>query len=566
MSQEAAGSLSRYVDLVRLLLRYGRSDLVTGSGLGGVDLGTSGEEGSPATAEAFAADLERMGPTWIKLGQLLSTRHDLLPAAYTEALSRLQDDVAPFDGRVAAGIVEEDLGAGLRHLFAEFDLEPMAAASLGQVHRARTRSGKDVVVKVQRPGVREAVAQDMEVLSRLAAAVDRHTELGRRYGAADLLEQFRRSLAGELDYVQEARNLRTFGELTEDDEHLFVPQPLDDYTTSRVLTMERVEGRKVTDIGELGMLSVEGKQISEELFRAYLRMILDEGVLHADPHPGNMILTDDGRLALIDLGMVATVPRRVQDSVIKLLLAISDGDGEEAARVLAEMGHPLEDHDAARFRDDVTHLVSGAVAAGGDVDAGGVMVELSRLSGAHGLRPPPEMAMIGKALLNLDRATMHLDPDFSPSEAVRANVDQLLRRGLSTTPGSLMAAAMEAKTFTAQLPRRANRLLDALGDGELTLRVNAFDEERLLRVAQHLTTRLVVGLVLSAIIVGAALTMRVESEVTLLGYPAVAMVFFLLAAVGGLVLIVSVVVTDRRDARRRSGSAGRAPVRARSRR
>ncbi len=560
MSQQATGSLSRYADLVRLLLRYGRSDLVTGSGLGDVEVGSpAAAQGDPATAEAFAADLERMGPTWIKLGQLLSTRHDLLPPAYTEALARLQDDVEPFDGDVAVAIVEEELGARLKHLFEEFDREPIAAASLGQVHRARTRSGKDVVVKVQRPGVRETVARDMEVLGRLAAAVDRRTELGRRFGAADLLEQFRRSLTGELDYVQEARNLRAFGELTEDYEHLFVPQPLPDYTTGRVLTMERVEGRKVTDIGDLGMLSVDGEAISEELFRAYLRMILDEGVLHADPHPGNMILGDDGRLALIDLGMVATVPRRVQDHVVKLLLAISDGDGEEAARVLAEMGHPLEDHDPARFRDDVSHLVSGAVAAGGSLDVGSIMVELSRLSGAHGLRPPPEMAMIGKALLNLDQATMHLDPGFSPAQAVRDNVDQIMRGGLRTSPGSVMAAAMEAKDFAAQLPRRANRLLDALGDGELTLRVNAFDEERLLRVAQHLATRVVVGLVLSAIIIGAALTMHVETSATLFGYPAVSIVFFLLAAVGGLVLVASVVITDRRDARRRTERPGGRP-------
>jgi ubiquinone biosynthesis protein len=557
VSQQATGSLSRYADLVRLLLRYGRSDLVTGSGLGDIEVGTpAGSTGDAATAEAFAADLERMGPTWIKLGQLLSTRHDLLPAAYTQALARLQDSVEPFDADLAASIVEEELGAGLRHLFEEFEREPLAAASLGQVHRARTRSGKDVVVKVQRPGVRETVARDMEVLSRLAATLDRRTELGRRFGAADLLEQFRRSLAGELDYVQEARNLRAFGELTEDYPHLFVPQPLPDYTTSRVLTMERVEGRKVTDIGPLGMLSVDGEALSEELFRAYLRMILDEGVLHADPHPGNMILGDDGRLALIDLGMVATVPRRVQDHVVKLLLAVSDRDGEEAARVLAEMGHPLEDHDAARFRDDVSHLVSAAVAAGGNLHVGSIMVELARLSGSHGLRPPPEMAMIGKALLNLDQATAHLHPGFSPSRAVRDNVDQIMRGGLRTTPGSVVAAAMEAKDFAAQLPRRANRLLDALADGELTLRVDAFDEERLLRVAQHLATRLVVGLVLSAIIVGAALTMRVESDVTLLGYPAVSIVFFLLAAVGGLVLVGSVVVTDRRDARRRTERPG----------
>lgn len=557
MTQPAPGSLSRYADLARLLVRYGRSDLASTIGLDGSAVpGATTEPGDRATAESFAADLERMGPTWIKLGQLLSTRHDLLPTAYTEALGRLQDEVEPFDGDEAVAIVEEELGSDLRHLFSEFDRVPMAAASLGQVHRARTRSGKDVVVKVQRPGVRETIAEDMEVLGKLARAADRHTDLGRRFGARDLLEQFRRSLTGELDYVQEARNLRAFGELTAPYDHLFVPQPLEDYSTSRILTMERVEGRKVTDIGVVGMLEVDGQALSEELFRAYLVMILEDGVLHADPHPGNMILTADGRVALIDLGMVATVPRRVQEHIVKLLLAISDGDGEESARVLSEMGHPLDDYDAARFRDDVGHLVSSTVAAGGGLEAGGIMLELSRLSGTHGLRPPPEMAMIGKALLNLDQATTHLDPSFEPSAAVRRNIDQILRGGLSVAPGRLMASAIEAKEFASQLPRRANRLMDALGDGELTLRVDAFDEERLLRVAQHLTTRVVVGMVLSAIIVGAALTMQVQTADTLFGYPAVAIVFFLLAAVGGLALVVYVVVTDRKDARRRAVRPG----------
>lgn len=558
MPDEQTGSLSRYRDLVRLLVRYGRSDLVTASGLGDPEsVDPAVGQGDEATAESFAADLEAMGPTWIKLGQLLSTRHDLLPPAWTQALARLQDRVEPFPGEEAVAIVEEELGARIRHLFERFDTEPLAAASLGQVHRARTRSGREVVVKVQRPDVREVVAGDMEVLGRLARAADRHTDLGRRFGAQDLLEQFRRSLTGELDYRQEARNLRTFAELTAGYDHLLVPAPLEDYTTSRVLTMEFVDGRKVTDIGGVGMLEVDGAPISEELFRAYLRMILEEGLLHADPHPGNMILTADGRLALIDLGMVATVPRRVQDQVVKLLIAVSDGDGEEAARVLAGMGHPLADYDAARFRDDVSHLVSSAVGAGEELDTGGVMVELSRLSGRHGLRPPPEMAMIGKALLNLDQATRHLDPSFSPAAAVRRNIDQILRGGMSVSPGSVMAAAIEAKEFTSQLPRRANRIMDALVDGELTVRVDAFDEQRVLRVAQHLTSRVVVGMVLSAIIVGAALMMGVEASWTLFGYPAVAIVFFVVAAVAGLVLVGHTVVTDRRDARRgRQGTSG----------
>ncbi|MCA1782570.1 MAG: AarF/ABC1/UbiB kinase family protein [Intrasporangiaceae bacterium] len=271
----------------------------------------------------------------------------------------------------------------LQDLFVEFDEEPLAAASLGQVHKAVTRSGRDVVVKVQRPDVRETVRDDMEVLGTIAETADKRTSIGKQYGLAQLLGQFRRSLIGELDYRREAKNLLRFIDLTRDYDLLVVPEPILQLTTSRVLTME------------------------------------------------------DGRLALLDLGMVATVPSRVQDHVVKLLLAISDGDGEEAARILADMGHPVDGYDAAAFRDDVTHLVSEAVASGADLQAGTVLVELSRLSGVHGLRPPAEMSMIGKALLNLDQATAHLDPEFAPAAAIRDNVSEIFASSTSmSTPST----------------------------------------------------------------------------------------------------------------------------------
>lgn len=539
---------SRYVDLLRLALRHGRRDLLQGVDVDDFDPdGDLGDIEGDAP-ERLADDLERMGPTYIKFGQLLSTRVDLLPAAYTEALARLQDHVAPFPFEQVSATVEAELGAPLRTLFSQFDEEPLAAASLAQVHRARTRNGRDVVVKVQRPDVRETVRGDMEVLGSLADKVERHTEVGRRYGITDLLAQFRRTLAGELDYRREAHNLVRFGELTADYEHLLVPQPIPELSSSRVLTMDYIAGRPVTSIGPLGLIDLDTRPLVEELFSAYLKMILVDGTLHADPHPGNVLVTDDGRLALLDFGMVTSVPRRMRDRIVKLLLAISDGDGEEAALVLAEMGHPLAGYDAGRFRDDVSHLVSNAVAMGSDVEAGTVLVELSRLSGAHGLRPPAEMSMVGKTLLNLDQVTAHLDPGFAPAEAIRDNLEQLLRSGLSVSLSGAIASAIEAKEFAAQLPRRANRVMDALSEGELAVRVKTIDEVRLLSLLQRLTNRLTMGIVLAAIVVGAALMMQVPTTAQILGYPAIAMVFFLLAAIAGAVLLVTIVVTDRRSA------------------
>lgn len=548
-------NVGRYAALARLLVRHGRSDLVSGAGLDEFSFDDEPPMGDQDKAEAFARDLEALGPTYIKVGQLLSTRFDLLPAAYTTALARLQDDAEPFGYDEVERIVEAELGGQIRHLYADFEREPFAAASLGQVHRATLRDGRPVVVKVQRPEARDVARGDMETLARLAELADKHTVAGRQYGFAELLGQFRRSLAGELDYRREARNLVRFRELTQHYDLLTVPQPVPDHSSSRVLTMDRIEGRKVTDVGPLGLIDVDARPIVEQLFRCYLRMMLDHGVLHADPHPGNLILTDDGRLALIDLGMVAAVAPRLQDRVTKLLLAIGDGDGEEAALVLAGMGHPLEEYDAAAFRSAVSHLVSEAAGSGSEVQAGTVLVELSRLSGAHGLRPPAEMSLIGKALLNLDQATLHLDPDFDPTEAIRDNLGDLLTSGLKVSPAGVMAAALEAKEFASLLPRRGNRILDSLADGEFTLRVRAIDEERLHTILQRVANRVTLGIVIAATLLGASMMMRVRTEHTVFGYPLIAMAFFSFAVLAGLALAAWIVATDRRAARVERGQS-----------
>ena len=540
---------NRYVALARLVRRYGRSDLLAGAHFDEFDIDDESPPGDAERAAAFAGDLESMGPTFIKLGQMLSTRFDLLPAAYTTALERLQDSVETVSFETVREVVEAELGAPLRERFSEFAEEPLAAASIGQVHRAVLRNGHEVVVKVQRPDVRDVVRDDMDVLERLAALADSRTDVGRTFGFVPLLDQFRRSLAGELDYRREARSLVTFGELTAPYDLLLVPQPVPEYTTSRVLTMDYVEGRKITDIGRLGLTDLDARPIVEQLFSAYLQMILDAGVLHADPHPGNLLLTDDGRLALLDLGMTAAVPPRIQNDIIKLLLSISDGDGEETAVVLAAMGHPLDSFDAAAFRDDVSHLVSEALASGSDISVGTVLMDLSRLSGHHGLRPPAEMSMVGKALLNLDRATSHLDPHFAPAVAIRKNVSDIFAAGLKMSAEGLIAAAIESKTFISQLPGRANRIMDSLADGELRIQVQAIDEERLHTVIQRVANRVTLGIIIAATILGAALVMRVPSRWTVLGYPGLAILFFVFAVCAGITMATWIFLTDRKVAR-----------------
>ena len=545
--------LGRYKDVARLLAKYGRSDLVKQAGLGELaEPEVSADDDVPAKAEELADDLEKLGPTYIKLGQLLSTRADLIPPAYAKALSRLQDSVEPFGFDEVERIVSTELGLRISKGFASFEAEPLASASLGQVHRARMRDGREVVVKVQRPGIRDGIAADMEALAELARFADQHLEAGRRYGFADLLGQFRRSLAGELDYRREAANLTALGRILRPYDRLAVPEPIPDYTTATVLTMDFIPGRKVTDLGPLARLELDGAVLAEQLFQAYLDQILVEGFFHADPHPGNVILTTDGRLALVDVGMVARVPKTQRHLLVKLLLALSDGNGKGVADAAVALGRPLDQFDAEGFCGRATEMVEQSQGLSIDeIDAGAVVMELMKISGDTGLRLPPELSMLGKALLNLDQVAHTLDPGFNPTAAIEAHTNDLMQSEMRTSPGSAFAALLETRDFIEQLPARVNKVMDAAVDGNLELKVQAFDEAELMRVLQKLANRLTMGLVLAALIVGAAMLMRIETSSTVLGYPAVAIVCFLAAATGGLVLMLSIVHSDRQSSPRR---------------
>ena len=542
-------NLARYRDLARLLIKYGRSDLVKQAGLDEVlEAGGDGVAAEvSAKAEELTDDLERLGPTYIKLGQLLSTRGDLIPPSYAKALTRLQDRVEPISFEEVERVVSTELGVRISKGFASFEPEPLASASLGQVHRAEMRDGRQVVVKIQRPGIRERIAADMEALAELAEFADEHTEAGRQYGFGELLEQFRRSLYSELDYRREAANLVELGRILAPYDRLVVPAPIDDYTSGTVLTMEYVPGRKVTDLGPLARLELEGRELADQLFKAYLDQILVAGFFHADPHPGNVLLTDDGRLALIDVGMVARVTKPMRSQLVKLLLALSDGNGRAAADATVTIGRPLENFDGDGFCAAASDLVERSHGLSLDqLDAGSMVMELMRISGENGLRLPPELSMLGKALLNLDQVAHTLDPEFDPVAAINAHSNTIMQAQMRTSSDSAFSALLEARDFLEQLPGRVNKVMDTVAEGNFRLKVDALDERELMRGFQKLANRLTMGLVLAALIIGAAMLMRVPTSSRLMGYPAVAIVCFLAAAAGGFALLFSIFRSDRR--------------------
>ena len=545
--------LGRYADIVRLATKYLRTDVTT------PELETPAE--LSGGADELADDLEKLGPTFIKLGQLLSTRSDLLPDAYVEALSRLQDSVAPFPFERAQEIIETELGVRLHKMFREIDPEPVAAASLSQIHRAVLRDGRVMAIKVQRPGIREIVVEDMAAMREAAAFLERRTKAGRRYELARVVDELRRTLYGELDFTREAANLRALSDNLAVFPSLVVPTPYEDYSSERVLTMDFVEGRKVTSLSPLSLNEVDGPALADELFRAYLKQILVDGFFHADPHPGNVLLTPDGRLVVLDLGMVARVGPGLQQELLGLLLAISEARSEDAATAAIRVGWKREGFREEEFREKVGALVlKTRDAVISELNVGRIIFEIARVSGGCGLRLPAELTLIGKALLNLDKVVSTLDPQFDPSEAVRAESSRLLqdriRRRMSRT--SLTSSVLEFQDFAERLPGRVAKVLDMLGGSEIRVKVDALDEHLLIQGMQKIANRIAVGVVLAALIIGAALMMRVETPFRLFGYPGLAITLFLAACFGGVVLILDILYYDEKRKTRLRGDAEKA--------
>lgn len=548
--------LNRYTAVATLLLKHGRAALGADATdpLAALRAEQPADDHGDPAPEELAADLEKLGPTFVKLGQLLSTRADLLPEPYLHALSRLQDSVEPFPFAEVQAIVEQELGVKISKAFLSFDEEPEAAASLGQVHRAELRDGRVVAVKVQRPGIVERIAEDIKTLEEVATFLEKHTDTAHRYNVGGIVQEFKDALVVELDYTREAANLKLVRRNLRDFDQIIVPAPVDGYTTSRVLTMDYVRGVKATTLSPLARIDIDGEALAKTLIRAYLKQIIIDGVFHADPHPGNVLLTDDGRIALIDLGMIGRLTPAMQETLLKLLLEVADGRGEEAANVVVSLGEKLPGFDEHQFRREIAVMVGRhAHDSLADLEVGRVFMQLQLTAARGGIRAPAELTLLGKTLLNIDQVARALDPDLDVNATIRRSAGELMTQRLakSASSGGMFAAVLEAKEFAERLPGRVNRVLDALATSELKLKVEMIDEGAVIEGLQKVANRITLGLILAAMIVGAAMIMRIETTFRIFGYPGLAMILFLLAGTGGAWLAFNIITHDRTTGHRR---------------
>lgn len=553
-------NIAAYRDLLLLFTRYGRKDfrlsLDPEDILAEESAPTEIEPDVKARAQAFAQKLKKMGPTYVKFGQVLSTRPDIVPPEYIAVLESLQDDVEPFSFAEVERIVEAELGGRISKIFQTFESIPMAAASLGQVHRAMLRDGREVVVKVQRPNVREEVRKELDALTDIADTLEEHTDIGRKMNLHGAIEQAKLTLNNELNYLQEARNTEILCRNLVDFPQIYIPSVIHDLTTPKVLTTELVHGRKVSKLTPLQIIEHDYAELAAVLTEAYLKQICVDGFWHSDPHPGNIFIRDiDGQsqLVLLDFGMVSRISREFQDEIIKMLLAISANRGDEVADACARLSEAQETFQATKFE----HEISTVVANFHDVDvrqvnSGQLLFNVIAVANNNDLRVPAEMAMLAKTLLNLDSITKRLDANFDPQAVIRSYAERLITQKLQQkfNPRNFYPALLDLNQLVLDLPHRTREILDLTAAGRLTFGIKLTQAEVFLAGIHKIANRITIGVVIAALLLSSSLIMRIPARSLLFGYPTFAMIGYMIAAVAAVYLIVSTLVRDHRDEER----------------
>jgi ubiquinone biosynthesis protein len=492
------------------------------AGRGGIlkvvrELGVVGQR--PATAEAareFRLALEELGTTFVKLGQLLSSRPDLLPDVYIAELGKLVDEVPPVPFAELEEVIRADVGPDA---FVRIEPEPLAAASIGQIHEAILKDGRDVVIKVRRPGVLEQVELDLDLLRSTVGLLERRSETAQLLQLEALADELESHLRAELDYVEEANNTEVIGRLVEGAEGLVVPRVIRPYVTDRVLVLERIDGRKLGP-GH-GLSQERASELARTFFRSYVRQVTVAGIYHADPHRGNVLLTEDGRLALLDFGLLGRLDDDTRRALALLLMAVAQNRAEDVAQLILELSLTTVESDQAAFVHDVRRKLpryhwrplSG-------IRAGEALADLQRLALVHGIRLPTSFALVGKTLSQADSIARTLDPELDPVELLEEDSLEVIlgeaERRLQ--PNALLAYGVTQLEPLISFPRKLSHLADRLEEGTLRIGVAPTDLESLDGLIRTLANRLGAAIIIVGLLIASALMAEVSPTISITGF------------------------------------------------
>jgi len=536
-------SAGSYFSITKILVKYiDRNDF---------DETTDSSEGDKVSYDAkkFVEELENLGPTFIKFGQMLSTRQELLPNIFIKELKKLNSNTDPVPFEDINHVFVDEMGIEISDLYESFEETPLAAASLGQVYRAKLRSGEDVVVKIQKPGVRSIINKDLDFIGKMIDYSQQFSKDFKSFGPTKILDEFKKSLLRELNYKEEANNLKVITENLKDFKNIKFPRLYEAHSSSRVLTMEFIKGSHFSTFSKLSLIEVDGESISKDILKAYLKQIFVDGFFHSDPHLGNIISMGERQIGIIDLGMVTKLGPQLRNELLILIIAISEGKGSKASEIAYRMcsSQKGKDVDIQEFKQKLSRLVKDEFGRSfEEMRCGAIFFEMMKIGSEAGLNFPQELSSMARVLIYLDELIQILAPSLDPTEIIRKNSVKLIKSNFeeNTSMTDFYFKAIEAKEVVEKVPVNINRALDQLVNNKIKVTVDAINEDKIILGAQKIANRITSGLVIAALIIGAALLMNVKTSFTLVGYPGFAIILFILASIGGLIILSSIYFKD----------------------
>lgn len=548
-------SIRRYWNIVRVLSKYGFDNVLEMLGL--ADVAAKGRRlfrrgaldlSGFSSAERMRMALEELGPTFVKLGQILSTRPDIIPAAFLTEFEKLQDQVPGISFDELRSQIELELGASVEELFDFIDHESLAAASIAQVHRARLKSGEEVVVKVRRPGVVKLVESDISAMMALAQLAERHIPGSELYDPVGVMREFARSIRREMDFSREGHTIEKFRDNFKSVSWMHFPHVHWTHSTRGVLTMEYIDGIKVSDLSALENAGLDRKLIAKRGADAFLEMVLKHGFFHGDPHPGNVFILPENRICLLDYGIVGRIDEGLTSFLSDIIIAIVNRDMDQVVSLLLFAGDISDSLDIRSLKRDLSYFIDGYYEVPlKEIEVGRMLLEFIEIITLYNIRIHPDLMLLAKSLMIVEGMGRTLNPTFDMVEHVRPFMEKAVRRKMSPKNmyKDISTVISSYTSLASNLPRDLKEIINRLNRNKFKIDLEHRGLDKFNTDFDRSMNRLSSSLILAALIIGSSIIMQTDKGIQFLGFPVLAFIGYVVAGLLGLWLVYAIIRSGR---------------------
>ncbi len=542
---------NRYLEIIKVLTKYGFEDVVSQSRLESVfDFGRKvvfRKAGTKIAAlsrwERMRLVLEELGPTFIKFGQIMSTRPDLIPVELIPELKKLQDSVPPFSETKVVSLIEQELGKSVSEMFENFSLKPIAAASIAQVHKAILIEGDEVAVKVQRPGIDRIIETDLEIMFHLAVMMEKHVEGMKSFNIVKIVEEFERAIRKELNFSVEASNIERFGNNFQKDQNIYVPKFYRNYSTKKVLTMEFIEGIKISDIKSIEDNSLDRKIIAKRGGDLVLKQIFEFGFFHADPHPGNVFVLPENVICFLDFGMMGTLTRTTRELITSMVAGAVNNDIDRIIRNLLRLCETTGEVKSQKLELQITELIDRYFNQSLEqMDMAALINDLIRFFPENNLKMPSDLYLLGRSLLLQQGNGEILDPDYNVAKHIEPYIKKMVRERLHIRKiaKDFFISSEELMQLTKELPFEIREIIEKVKTGKIKMDIEHKGLDPMLAKHEQISNRITFAVILASVTIGSSLIVHSKIPPLWNNIPVIGLVGFLAATIMGFWLLISI--------------------------